>query len=145
LLPETQNQPEIHMPKYKSLFLLLGLLTGSASAQQGHPMVGTWQGYWGVDDSDSNFMTLILNWDGKELSGLLNPGPGSTELGSMTLDSSDWTVTLETDLTDDDGTLRHINAEGKLDKVGSMNRTLEGTWRSAEGSGSFSLERQSGP
>jgi hypothetical protein len=133
------------MTRKISSFLLLAILAGTASAQQGHPMVGTWQGNWGTDDSNTNFLTLILNWDGKQLSGLLNPGPGSTELGSMSMDSSDWTVSLETDLTDDAGTLVHINAEGKLGNIGSMNRTLMGTWRSATGSGSFSLERQSGP
>ena len=133
------------MPRYLSALLFLAMLASPAIAQQGHPLVGTWQGYWGTDDNNQNFLTLILNWDGQKLSGLINPGPGSTELGSMNLDSSNWSVSLETDLTDDDGTLVHINAQGKLDNVGSMNRTMTGTWQSANDSGSFALERQGGP
>lgn len=127
-----------------SIFTALLFWTGAAQAQQGHPLVGTWQGNWGPNESDRNFLTLILEWDGNRISGLANPGPGSTELQQMQLDSSTWTVTLETDLTDDAGNLIHITAEGQMDNIGSMTRTLKGTWRSANSSGDFDLERQGG-
>lgn len=123
--------------------LLLTLGSVSAQAQEGHPLSGTWLGNWG-SGTDSNFLTLILTWDGQRLSGLANPGPDSTDVGSVVLDSSNWTVTIDTDLRDDAGTPLHFTAEGKLDNIGSHTRTLQGTWRDGSRSGNFTLTRQSG-
>lgn len=129
---------------YKYLFgMLLALAGGSASAQEGHPLSGTWLGEWGSGD-DSNFLTLILSWDGQRLGGLANPGPDSTAVGNVVLNSSSWTVTIDTDLKDDAGMPLRFTAEGKLDNIGSHTRTLQGTWRDGSRSGNFSLTRQSG-
>jgi hypothetical protein len=118
-------------------------MAASVQAQQGHPLTGTWLGDWGGDD-DRNFLTLILQWDGSTISGLANPGPGSTELQRINLDSADWSVTFETDLVDRNGDTVHIRARGTLSNIASMTRTLNGTWTSDSGSGDFSLTRQSG-
>lgn len=129
---------------YKTLFgTVLALASLGVQAQEGHPLSGTWLGEWGSGD-DSNFLTLILTWDGQSLSGLANPGPDSTEVDSVLLDSSSWTVTIDTDLKDDAGTALRFTAEGKLDNIGSHTRTLQGTWRDGSRSGNFSLTRQSG-
>lgn len=129
---------------YKYLFgMVLALASLGVQAQEGHPLSGTWLGEWGSGD-DSNFLTLILTWDGQRLSGLANPGPDSTEVDSVLLDSSSWTVTIDTDLKDDAGTALRFTAEGKLDNIGSHTRTLQGTWRDGSRSGNFSLTRQSG-
>src|SRR5687767_1140550 len=89
------------------------LFTLGATAQEGHPLAGTWQGDWGATADDRNFLTIIMNWDGKQITGLVNPGPDSSELQSVKLDSSTWTVTIETDLKDDAGQAHHLKAEGK--------------------------------
>jgi len=127
---------------YTRLFaLLMLLLTSSTSlhAQEGHPLVGTWQGEW-----DGNFLTLIMNWDGTTISGMANPGPTSTTLESVVLDSSTWSVTITTDLKDDKGNTIHFTATGALDNIGSPVRTVQGTWRTDSSSGAFTLTRQSG-
>jgi hypothetical protein len=129
---------------YKHLIALVLLACScNVSAQEGHPLSGTWLGNWGAGD-DSNFLTLILSWDGQHLSGLANPGPDSTEVGSVQLDSSSWTVTIDTDLKDDAGSALRFRAEGKLDNVGSHTRTLNGSWGDGSRSGTFTLTRQSG-
>lgn len=116
-----------------------------AVAQEGHPLVGTWLGDWGPSADDRNFLTIIMNWDGEKITGLVNPGPDSTELQVARLDSSTWTVTIETDLKDDAGQVHQFKAQGKLENIGTQTRELTGTWEDGQGKGSFTLARQSGP
>ena len=132
------------MTKRLVLFLFSFAIAGSLEAQHGHPLTGTWLGDWGRDGDDRSFLTVILQWDGSTVRGLANPGPASTELQHVRLDSADWSVTFETDLVDHNGDTVHIRARGMLDNVGSMTRTLSGTWTSENGSGDFTLMRQSG-
>jgi hypothetical protein len=119
--------------------------TAGAMAQEGHPLVGTWLGDWGPTADDRNFLTIIMNWDGDKITGLVNPGPDSTELQAARLDSSTWTVTIETDLKDDAGQTHHFKAEGKLENIGMQTREVNGTWEDGQAEGSFTLVRQSGP
>ena len=125
--------------RWLALLMLLLTCTTPLRAQEAHPLVGTWQGEW-----DGNFLTLIMNWDGSAISGMANPGPTSTTLESVVLDSSTWSVTITTDLKYDDGNTIHFTATGALDNIGSPVRSLQGTWRTDTGSGAFTLTRQSG-
>jgi hypothetical protein len=109
-------------------------------AQEGHPLVGTWQGEWGND----NFLTLIMQWDGKAISGTTNPGPTATDIGTVVLDSTTWTVTVTTDLKDDAGNTTHFTLTGKLDNIGSPVRSVQANWKTDSESGTFTLARQSG-
>ena len=129
------------LPALTALTALLLILFFSAplQAQEGHPLVGTWQGEW-----DGNFLTLIMTWDGSTITGMANPGPTMTTLASVVLDSSTWSVTLTTDLKDDNGNTIHFNATATLDNIGSPVRALQGNWRTDTGNGSFTLTRQSG-
>jgi hypothetical protein len=127
-----------------SVFFATTFFGSAVMAQEGHPLVGTWQGDWGATAADRNFLTVIMNWDGKTITGLVNPGPDSSELQTVTLDSSTWSVSIETDVKDDAGQSHHIKAEGKLENIGSQTRTLNGTWEDGQGKGTFTLTRQSG-
>src|SRR5690606_9411191 len=74
------KSPHIKEPsmfKKVSGLLLALCLASAAGAQEGHPLVGTWQGEWGPNNA--NFLTLILYWDGKAISGIVNPGPDQGE------------------------------------------------------------------
>jgi len=125
-------------------FFATTFVTPTVVAQEGHPLVGTWQGDWGPAADDRNFLTIIMNWDGKAITGLVNPGPDSSELQAVKLDSSTWSVTIETDLKDDAGQSHHFKAEGKLENIGTQTRALNGTWEDGQGKGTFTLTRQSG-
>src|SRR5688500_16119126 len=46
----------------------------SAHAQVGHPLVGSWHGDRGTSATNRTDVTLIMDWDGKQLTGLVNPG-----------------------------------------------------------------------
>lgn len=124
--------------------LLAGLaLTVSGLAQEGHPLTGTWYGDWGVGagTNNRNHLTIELNWDGKEVKGLVNPGPDSYPLKVVTLDSSKWTVHMEADGKDEKGQAAHFVADGKLENIGSYNRTITGTWNFGTTKANFKLRR----
>jgi len=57
----------------------------SARAQEGYPLTGTWYGDYGTG-AQKHDVTLVMKWDGSKATGLMNPGPGSTPLTSVTMD-----------------------------------------------------------
>jgi hypothetical protein len=122
--------------------LLAGLAASVAgSAQEGHPLTGVWYGDWGPNATQRNHLTIQMQWDGKNVTGIVNPGPDSFPLKVATLDSSKWTVHIEADGKDEKGTPAHFIADGKLENIGSYNRTISGTWSSGTTKGTFKLRR----
>src|SRR5678810_1389105 len=69
-----------------------------------------------------------MNWDGKTISGMINPGPDKVLIKTATLDTSKWMFHLETDAKDPNCAMQHFVADGKLDNIGSYNRTVTGTY-----------------
>ena len=112
-----------------------------ALAQQGHPLTGTWSGDWGPSPTQRHQITLVLNWDGKNVTGIMNPGPDSVPLAGVFVDVSNWTVRIEADGKDAGGKPVHISAEGRLDDLGSYHRKLAGTWTEGATKGDFKLTR----
>lgn len=110
-------------------------------AQQGHPMTGTWNGDFGASPSQRTPLTLVMTWDGKEVKGIVNPGPDSTNT-VVTVDVSNWNVRFEADLKDAAGKVIHASADGKLEDIGNYHRTIAGTWRQGTTSGTFKLTRE---
>jgi len=122
--------------------LLAGLaLTVSGLAQEGHPLTGVWYGDYGTGTANRAHLTIEMQWDGKAVTGLINPGPDSFPLKAVTLDSSKWTVHLEADGKDDKGAPAHFVADGKLENIGSYNRTITGTWNYGPTKATFKLRR----
>lgn len=112
-------------------------------AQQGHPLVGIWSGDWGTTPADRNPVTIELNWGTKILSGTINAGfPDAAEIRMGTLNSKNWTVHLEADGSDGNGNPVRIVVDGKLENLGSPNRTLTGTWTRNNMRGNFKLTRE---
>jgi hypothetical protein len=110
-------------------------------AQEGHPLVGTWSGTWGPTPTHRNQVTIVMNWDGKNVSGIINPGPDVILMKVVTLDSTKWTVHIEADAKDSSGNPVHFMVDGKLDNILSNNRTLSGTWNHGNVKGDFKLSR----
>jgi hypothetical protein len=122
------------------IFACLGFLT-AASGQQGHPLTGTWTGDWGASGTQRNQVTFVLNWDGKNVTGIINPGPDAIPLASVYVDVTNWTVRIEADGKDQSGKPVHIAAEGKLEDIGSYHRTIRGSWHQGAVNGDFRLTR----
>ena len=110
-------------------------------AQQGHPLAGTWSGDWGLTATQRNAVTLVLSWDGKLITGIINPGPDSIPIASVFVDFTNWTVRIEADTKDASGAAVHIAAEGRLEDIGSYHRTIAGSWRQGAARGDFKITR----
>ena len=82
-----------------------------------------------------------MSWDGKNVTGIMNPGPDSVPLASVYVDPTKWIVRIEADAKDASGKSVHIAAEGHLDDIGSYHRTLTGSWTQGTVKGDFKLTR----
>jgi len=70
-------------------------LSLSAAAQEGHPLKGSWIGEWKGNAKLGDFVLLVLDWDGKAITGVINPGTDNLQSTNGTLNSAHWTVNLE--------------------------------------------------
>jgi hypothetical protein len=126
--------------KIAVLIVFIGVAM-SAFAQEGHPLTGTWSGDWGPTSAQRTHVTLVMSWDGKNVSGVLNPGDNAVQIPSIFLDVTNWSVRIEADAKDQSGRTVHIAAEGKLDDIGSYHRKLSGSWTQGTTKGDFRLVR----
>jgi hypothetical protein len=110
---------------------LLG--TTSITAQEGHPLTGTWAGDWGPAGAPRTHITMVMNWDGKAVTGLINPGPDAIPLTAVSVDWATWTVRIEA---------KGIVAEGRLEDVGAYHRRMSGSWSQSGTKGDFKLTRE---
>ena len=110
------------------------LLTASMRAQEGHPLTGTWAGDWGPPGGQRTHITMVMNWDGKAVTGLINPGPDAIPLTSCLgrLGNMDRAHDCE----------QVIAAEGRLEDIGSYHRRIVGTWNQGGTKGDFTLTRE---
>jgi hypothetical protein len=132
-----------------ALALSATLLTGAAlaggarvAAQEGHPLKGSWIGTWGPAKSHSNDLLLILNWDGKAITGMINPGTDDVAIKNATLNPEGWLFRFEADIKEKAGTTLNYVVEGKIESLAFPNRTVSGTWKNQRESGKFKIGRQ---
>ena len=124
------------------LALSFAALTGApAAAQEGHPVKGSWIGTWANNKLHGNDVLVVMNWDGKAITGIINPGTDDIPIKSATLDPDKWTIRIEADAKSKAGTVAYV-IEGKFENLAMHNRTIVGTWKSSQGSGAFSIQRQ---
>jgi hypothetical protein len=127
-----------------SLVCLLALFTivVSAFAQEGHPLKGTWLGDWGPNKNDRNQVTIVMDYDGKQISGVINPGPTAIPLKNATLDPKGWVVHFEADAKNAAGKEVHYVVDGKIENLGLYNRSIVGSWGHDNVKGDFRIQRQ---
>ena len=121
--------------------IFAALTAGPAAAQYGHPLKGTWSGDWGPNDKVRHRVLLELNWDGKAITGTINPGPNAVRLQKASLDPAAWDVRLEGEGRDASGATVRYLIEGKIENLGSYRRVLVGTWTQGAERGDFRLTR----
>jgi hypothetical protein len=121
---------------------VIGMLSGAALAQQGHPLSGSWHGEWGPrGDTGQMDLTVIMEWDGTAVTGIVNPVTDRAAIENARLDSSDWSVQFAVAVKDASGETRRCVANGRLDRIGSDRRTLAGTWTCGDLAAEFRLTR----
>jgi hypothetical protein len=113
------------------------LLAPAIQAQEGFPLDGTWRGEWGPDGAKRG-VVIVMKWDGKNVHGMINPGPNVVRFSGPVLEPSDWRVHIEAQSRDGEP----IAIDAKLDDIGSYNRTLTGTWKQAGVDHPFEMARE---
>jgi len=155
--------------KFARLFFIFALLIAaavSAAAQEGHPLTGTWYGDFGMTAGQRNDLTVILKWDGSNISGMVNPGPGVVPIKTARMDvklgtpaqrgergaqgaaqagtaatPSQFFVHFEVDAKSKTGSMDHFVFDGKIENPVAGNRTMVGTWTCGSTKGDFRLRR----
>lgn len=131
-----------------TLFRQVTLLTclalpAAALAQFGHPLDGQWSGEWGPKDKP-NRLLLNLDWDGKDITGAINPGPNAATVRKVIVDYSDpssWVVKMEAEGKDASGKPVPIVVDGRLENIGAYRRIFRGTWTQGGQKGEFVVTR----
>ena len=121
--------------------LVAVLLSAPALAQFGHPLKGTWSGDWGPTKENRTHVVLELNWDGKAISGNINPGPKAVPLKKAELSPDTWGVHFEGDGKDASGATVHYVIDDKLENIGAYQRIMSRTWTENSKKGDFRVVR----
>jgi hypothetical protein len=133
--------------RFRFLFVvaLAILLVAPAAlrAQFGHPLKGQWSGQWGPADNSKRLL-LDLHWDGKAISGTINPGDEAAKVMSVSFDYSNpaaWKVKLQAEGKDRSGKPVTISVDGTLENIGAYSKLFHGTWIEGGQKGDFTVTR----
>ena len=120
-------------------------------AQFGHPLKGSWSGEWWLKKGDENRVLIEFDWDGKNITGMLNPGTDNATLQKITLQTppldnvskamDPWILHFEADVKDATGKATHHVVDGKLQNIGAFSKFITGTWAVGNQKGEFKVVR----
>jgi hypothetical protein len=120
--------------------LLVTLAVGAAVAQGGHPVKGSWSGYWGPSEAQKRRILLVLDWKNNEIVGTINPGPNAVKIDKASLDVTTWTLRLEANMPTTAGKTARYVTTGKLENLGSWNnRRYSGNYEFGDEHGTFAI------
>ena len=114
-----------------------GRAQGALNEGQGHPLKGVWLGDWGPDKNTRTGVVVEMDWDGKTITGTINPGPMAVPFTKADLNPADWTVHVEAAAAG----IRYV-IDGKIANLGALNRSISGTWMQGNQKGDFKITRQ---
>jgi hypothetical protein len=101
------------------------------------PLSGIWIGDWGPTPTLRNPVTVELKWDGRRLTGTVNPGPNAIRLQKTSFDTKTNVVHLEADVVFL-GQMVHDVIQGRVE-----NGMLIGSWHHDDKKGDFKIIRKS--
>ena len=124
--------------------LIFACVTGGApaTAQEGHPLKGSWIGTWAGNKIHGPDVVVVLNWDGKTITGMINPGSDNMAIKNATLNPEGWVVHFEADAKEKSGSTLTYVVDAKVQNIHLPKRTVVGAWKSQKESGVFNIERQ---
>ncbi len=111
--------------------------SGAAKPMAADPLSGTWTGDWGPSAADRNQVTVELKWDGKALTGTVNPGPNAVVLQKCTFDAKTGAIHMEADAKGRRGNDIHYLIDGKVE-----NNTITGSWNHDNRKGDFKITKK---
>ena len=117
------------------LLVLLSVSPHTGMAQQKQdPLTGTWTGDWGPSATDRNTVILELKWDGKTLTGTVNPGPDAIAIENASFDPAMLKIHIEANFPRRN---LHYAVDGTVE-----NDKMKGTWNHPRRMGDFQLTRE---
>ena len=119
----------------------MAAMATTAFAQFGHPLKGTWIGDWGPDKNAQKHVVVELRWDGKAITGTINPGANRVPIKVGTLDAPTWNVHFEAEGKDSGGNAVRYVIDGKVENIGAFARVITGTWTQGSVKGPFKITR----
>ena len=127
-----------------AVLLAVLLVPATALAQFGHPLKGQWSGEWATKGEPTRLL-LDLGWDGKEVTGRINPGSANEgTIKKVTIDYSNvmaWKVQMEGEAKDTSGKMVPIRVDGTLENLGAYYRLFHGTWTQGGQKAEFTVTR----
>jgi hypothetical protein len=108
-----------------------------AAFAQSDALSGTWSGDWGPSATHRNPVTVQLMWDGKVLSGTVNPGPNAITLQKTSFDPKTGAVHMEAEAPGRGGTKAYFVIDGKLE-----NGAMSGSWNHDNRKGDFKVSKK---
>jgi hypothetical protein len=107
------------------MLLAVGAIATTAGAQEGFPLDGTWRGErTGAGQSAATTIVLVMQWDGQNVTGVINPGPKAIPIAAAKLIPDGWRVTLSARTAAGEP----IAFEGTIGELGAYDRSITGTW-----------------
>jgi len=128
---------------FTSCLAILCLSAGTpVVAQEGHPQKGSWLGTWGPSQHHSNDILVVMDWDGANITGTINPGTDDMPIRNATLDPDGWVLRFEAQGKAQTGAVVNYVIEGRIENISFHNRSVVGTWKNETESGRFEISRQ---
>ena len=119
------------------VFMGFAIAASGAVLRAADPLSGTWTGDWGPSETHRNPVTVELKWDGKVLTGTVNPGPSAVALLKCTFDEKTSAVHMEADAKGRRGNDIHYVIDGKVEKG-----VMTGSWNHDNRTGTFKITKQ---
>ena len=108
----------------RSLAFTVLCVAAVAVAQEGFPLDGTWRGERQVAGQTPVTIVMVMQWDGKKISGTINPGPKAIPIADAKLVPDGWRVSVAARTAAGEP----ISFEGVIGDLGQYNRAISGTW-----------------
>jgi hypothetical protein len=114
--------------------VLSGHIPAVAAQQKSDPLTGTWRGDWGPSPTDRNAVIVELKWNGKALTGTVNPGPEAIAIDKALFDPASMKIHME--VTKASPNFAYV-VDGAVE-----NNKMTGTWNRPGRKGDFQLTRE---
>lgn len=117
--------------------LIITAVSAPLSAQEGHPFDGTWRGTI-ENETGERPVVLIMDYDGENIGGMINPGRNTIRIQSAELDAPNWLLTVRAETSVGEA----IEFSGTLHEIGARNRYMTGTWTQGGEAFAFRVTRE---
>lgn len=104
----------------------------AAHAQEGYPLDGTWRGERQGPGGPAT-VVMVIEWDGSQVTGVINPGPKGARIKNVQLEPEGWKVNIA---AEGQGGAK-VTLDGAIGDLGAYHRYIDGTY--TEGGRSYRI------